>query len=86
MIWLQVSKNTLFKILSICFNSFFFLSFSKRFAVQTHLLTFKDSEATCVEIATEIKKNALDWKTCSILMLPGIFRPYEHVLAALFTK
>ena len=47
-------------------------------------LRFKDTEATCVEIATG--KNALGLKTCPILMFSEIFSPYRHVLAALFRK
>ena len=40
----------------------------------------------CVEIATETKKNALDWKTYSMSMFSESFSPYKHVLAVLFRK
>ena len=46
----------------------------------------KGAEATYVEIATEIKKSTLDWKTYSISMFSEFFSPYKHVLAALFRK
>ena len=40
-------------------------------------MLIKDAEATCVEIATEMKK-------CSISLFSEIFSPYRHVLAAFF--
>ena len=48
-------------------------------------VTIKCAEATCVDIATEMK-NALDWNTCSISTSFEIFDPCKHVLAALFRK
>ena len=57
------------------------LRFNERTARQ-----LKGAEATCVEIATETKKNALDGKTCSMSMFSEIFSPYKHVLAALSRK
>ena len=48
---------------------------------------FKGAGKTCVKIVTEMRlKNALDGKTCLILMLSEIFSPYTHVLATLFRK
>ena len=61
-----------------------FQKFVKLSSYQSFFL--KGAEVTCVEIASEIKKNALDQKTCLISMFSGIFSPYNHVLAALFRK
>ena len=46
---------------------------------ETRDMLIKDAEATCVEIATEMKK-------CSISLFSEIFSPYKHVLAAFFRK
>ena len=48
--------------------------------------TCKSAKATCVKIATEIKKNVLHWKKCPISIFSKIFIPYKHILAALFRK
>ena len=47
----------------------------------------KGAEATCMEIASEMKKCfILKKKICSISMFSEIFSPYNPVLAALFRK
>ena len=47
--------------------------------------SLKGARATCVKIAAEMKKNALDWRKC-LSIFSEIFSPYQHLLAALFRK
>ena len=51
----------------------------------SNIVHIKGTEATCVEIATEMK-NALNWKTCSIAMFYEIFSPFKYISATLFRK